>query len=186
MKGSDLEKYCEKAIQGGATRAKEIHPMSVVTAPWVIMKCLFGCQYRAGFCCPPHSPTHDQTRKVLDSYQRAILFHREAPRTKERGEQNMKFFDMLLTMEGDLFKDGYYKAFAILAGPCALCKECGKVDGLEGDRVKCPYGGSPRCGSPQALPSASLGNRPPMTLLVDTLSHIGRYEAMTSSSPQKK
>lgn len=130
MKGSDLEKYCDEAIQGGATHAREIHPSSVVTAPWVMMKCLYGCQYRSGFCCPPHSPTHDQTRKVLDSYQRAILFHREAPRAKERGEQNMKFFDMLLTMEGDLFKDGYYKAFAILAGPCPLCKECGKVQGV--------------------------------------------------------
>ena len=42
MKGSDLEKYCKKAIQGGATHAKEIHPSSVVTAPWVVLKCMFG------------------------------------------------------------------------------------------------------------------------------------------------
>jgi len=72
----------------------------------------------------------EQTRAILDSYHRAILFHREAPRTKDRGEKFIKLFDTLVTMEGDLFKDGYYKAFAMLAGPCALCKECGKVQGI--------------------------------------------------------
>ncbi len=130
MEGSELEKYCEKAIQEGATHAKVIHPSSVVTAPWVRLKCLFGCPYRMGYCCPPETPAPEQTRAILDSYDRAILFHREAPRAKDRGEKNLKFFDMLVTMEGDMFKDGYYKAFVILAGPCALCKECGKVEGV--------------------------------------------------------
>ena len=27
-------------------------------------------------------------------------------------------------MEANLFKAGYYKAFAYLSGPCLLCKEC--------------------------------------------------------------
>jgi len=36
---------------------------------------------------------------------------------------------MLVELEGDLFKDGYYKAFVFLAGPCHLCKECGKMKG---------------------------------------------------------
>ncbi len=31
---SDLEKYCALAIEAGATHAKQIHPSSVVTAPW--------------------------------------------------------------------------------------------------------------------------------------------------------
>ena len=130
MEESDLKKYCEKAIQEGATHAKVIHPSSVVTAPWVRFKCLYGCQYRSGYGCPPETPTPEQTRAALDSYGRAILFHREAPRTKDRGEKNIKFFDMLVTMEGDLFKDGCYKAFVMLAGPCPLCKECGKNEGI--------------------------------------------------------
>jgi len=130
MEESDLKKYCEKALQEDATHAKVIHPSSVVTAPWVRFKCLFGCQYRSGYGCPPETPTPEQTRAVLDSYGRAVLFHREAPRTKDRGEKNIKFFDMLVTMEGDLFKDGYYKAFVMLAGPCPLCKECGKAEGI--------------------------------------------------------
>ena len=34
---------------------------------------------------------------------------------------------MLVKMEGDIFKDGYYKSLVYLAGPCPLCKECSKI-----------------------------------------------------------
>ena len=40
---SDLEKYCSLAVAAGATHAQQIHPSSVVTAPWVRLKCQFGC-----------------------------------------------------------------------------------------------------------------------------------------------
>jgi hypothetical protein len=33
MEKADLKKYCEKALQEGATNAKIINPRSVVTAP---------------------------------------------------------------------------------------------------------------------------------------------------------
>jgi predicted metal-binding protein len=36
---------------------------------------------------------------------------------------------MLVDLEGEIFKDGYYKAFAFLSGPCGLCKECRKLQG---------------------------------------------------------
>lgn len=127
MSGSDLDKYLQTALANGATDAKIIHPGTVVTAAWVRQKCLFGCPYKNSHCCPPQTPAPDETRKVLDCYKRAILFHRESPRAPERGKKNMEFFDMLVKLEGDLFKDGYYKAFVYLAGPCALCKECAKV-----------------------------------------------------------
>jgi predicted metal-binding protein len=39
----------------------------------------------------------------------------------------MGLFDMLVKMEGEIFKDGYYKSLVYLAGPCPLCKECSKV-----------------------------------------------------------
>ncbi len=38
-----------------------------------------------------------------------------------------------------------------------VCKECGKVDGMEGDGVKCPYGGSPRCGLVEPLEKEAKG-----------------------------
>jgi predicted metal-binding protein len=130
MQTSDLEKYCANALQCGATHAKIIHPSTVVTGAWVRFKCLYGCPYKDRYSCPPHTPTPEETQNVLNSYSRAILFHAEAPSTKERNEKMTAYLDYLVKMEGELFKDGYYKAFVMLAGACTLCKQCGKVEGI--------------------------------------------------------
>jgi len=125
MKTKDLKKYCDHARQRGATAVKIIEPRSVVTAPWVRLKCQFGCDgYGCSYCCPPHSPAAEETRKILDSYQRALLFHAAAPFEPERGKRLRKYQRLLIDLEGDIFKDGYYKAFLFLSGPCHLCKEC--------------------------------------------------------------
>lgn len=92
MQGKDISKYCQQAIEIGATHAKQIHPSSVVTAPWVRLKCQFGCPgYNKGYCCPPHTPTSEQTRAILDSYNRAILFHLESPYERDRGTTPQKY-----------------------------------------------------------------------------------------------
>ena len=127
---ADLEKYSERALEGGATHAKQIHPSSVVTAPWVRLKCQFGCPaYDKGHCCPSNTPTPDETRAILDSYHRAILFHIEVPHMPEKEKHYRRFFDILVDLEGEMFKDGHYKAFVFLAGPCRICKRCSKLDG---------------------------------------------------------
>ena len=126
----DLEKYCEKAVERGATHAKQIHPSSVVTAPWVRWKCQYGCRgYGKSYSCPPDTSTPEETRTLIDSFHRAILFHLEAPMTPDRGKSLSAYLDMLIDLEGEMFKDGYYKAMVFLAGPCMLCKECGKIKG---------------------------------------------------------
>jgi predicted metal-binding protein len=130
LKHDDLDQYCRMAVEGGATDAVPVVPDSVVTAPWVRLKCQFGCPlYAMGYGCPPHTPNHEQTRALLDSYRRAILFHIEAPASKARGERYKAFMDMLVALEGILFKDGYYKAFVLLAGPCIKCRKCGVLTG---------------------------------------------------------
>jgi len=71
-----VESFCKKAIEMGIDGAKIIDPGSVVTAEWVRMKCKYGChRFGMSFCCPPLTPTPDMTRKVIDSYQKAILLH---------------------------------------------------------------------------------------------------------------
>jgi predicted metal-binding protein len=128
MTDVDLEKYCARALEGGATQTKQIHPGSVVTAPWVRLKCQSGCRhYDNSYCCPPHTPTPEETRSIIDSYDRAILFRKEAPHMPGRGKSFMKYFALMTELEGELFKDGFYKAFVFLAGPCLLCKECTKL-----------------------------------------------------------
>lgn len=132
MDNSDLELYCARAIERTATHAKVISPSTVVTAPWVRLKCQFGCAgYGRRYGCPPDTPTPEETQAVIDCYRRGILFHLEAQETPDgaRRKRRNKFYDMLVELEGDLFKDGYYKAFVFLAGPCHLCKECGKMKG---------------------------------------------------------
>jgi len=111
MKKNDLKRYCDLALEGGATGVKPIQPSSVVTAPWA-----------------PHTPTPEETSKVLDSYQRALLFHIETLSSKDR-EKRKKFIQMLIDLEGEMFKDGYYKAFVFPAGPCDVCRQCAKATG---------------------------------------------------------
>ena len=131
MNDADLKEYCARAVERGATHAKQIHPSSVVTAPWVLLKCQSGCSsYDKSYFCPPHTSTPEQTRAIIDSYHRAILFHIEAPKTPDRGKRFKKYFGMLTDLEEDMFKDGFYKAFVYLAGPCHLCKECARLEGV--------------------------------------------------------
>jgi predicted metal-binding protein len=126
----DLEKYCALAIEAGATHAKQVHPSSVVTAPWVRLKCQFGCPgYGRGYCCPPHTPTADQTRAILDCYHRVILFHIEIPPMEGKEKEYQKYLDTLIELEGEMFKDQFYRAFLFISGPCRLCKKCGAVEG---------------------------------------------------------
>ncbi|MFH1349649.1 MAG: DUF2284 domain-containing protein [Pseudomonadota bacterium] len=132
MNDLDMEKYCKLAMEWGATHVKQIHPSSVVTAPWVRWKCQFGCpMYGLGYCCPPESPTPEQTRAVIDCYHRAILFHREVIKKPGQGRRKLVqgYYDKLVDLEGEMFKDGYYKAYVYIAGHCDRCEECGKIKG---------------------------------------------------------
>lgn len=130
MKGDDLKPYCEVALKRGATGVKTILPASVATASWVRLKCQFGCPgFNYSYCCPPHTPTPDETRKILDSYTRALLIHIETKGSRDREKRLKKCLRALIDLEGEMFKDGYYRAFVFLAGPCDLCDTCGKITG---------------------------------------------------------
>lgn len=122
MRKADLKKYTDIARQRGADHAVVIGPSTVRTAPWVRLKCQFGCPgYGLRLSCPPHTPDHERTRSVLDSYNRAILLHLHwAKGYNAVGELN----DLIVDLETTLFLDGFYKAFGMGSGPCSLCKKC--------------------------------------------------------------
>ena len=129
MKRRDLQAYISSVTKRRPAEAKIIDPGSVVTAPWVRLKCKYGCEmYGREYCCPPETPTPEQTRGVLDGYQRGILFHYQAAKKKggTRRKGRRDFLDAIVELEGEMFKEGYYKAFALLSGPCSLCVECAK------------------------------------------------------------
>ena len=108
------------ATNAGALAAKVIDPSTVETVAWVRWKCQFGCGgYGSSLVCPPHSPTPEQTRKLLDGYSRAILF--EAPPGKAK--------KIAVALERALFLQGHYKALGLGAGPCDLCPTCAFAEG---------------------------------------------------------
>ncbi len=128
MIDSDLKKYSTQAIEAGITHVKQIDPETIITAAWVRMKCLFGCPYQGhSYSCPPDTPTPEQTQAVINCYKRALLFHLEAPDTEDRHPNNTKMSQVLVKMEGDMFKDGFYKAFVYGYGPCMICPACKKL-----------------------------------------------------------
>jgi predicted metal-binding protein len=132
MEDRNLEKYWSRITGAGGVEAKVVHPSSVVTAPWVRLKCQFGCvRFGKGYCCPPDTPRPEEMRKILDAYDRAILFHIIAEKRSGKGRRDLlqKIFRSLVDLEGEIFKDGFHKAFVLLAGPCDLCQECAKVTG---------------------------------------------------------
>lgn len=111
-----LGKYVEMALNAGADNAKLIPAHEVYTAQWVRLRCQYGCgMYGRCLTCPPHSPTPEQTRRVLEEYSIALLIH-------TTGEADIS--EIASSIERAVFLDGYYKAFSFHAGPCHLCESC--------------------------------------------------------------
>ncbi len=144
-----LEVFCNKARKMGALDAVVVSPpKQVFTAVWVRLRCQFGCsEYGQCLTCPPHSPTPETTRKMLDEYTSAILLH---------GSKWKLIREIAQALELEVFLAGHYKAFAFLCGPCDLCRKCvclaartkkGKAVGMpaSGPGPTCNGGSGNRC-----------------------------------------
>lgn len=95
---------------------RRIDPRNVPTAEWVRIKCQYGCGgYGSCLTCPPHSPTPERTRRLLDEYTVAYLIH--------WGDSIARRKD-LAAIERKVFLSGWHKAFMLATGPCELCREC--------------------------------------------------------------
>jgi predicted metal-binding protein len=130
--------YVSLALARGAVEAKIIPTRHVVTAEWVRLKCQFGCGgYNKRLCCPPHTPTPSETRRVLAEYQWALLYAYRSPGPNDL-EYRRRMLKSLAGLERTVFLDGYYRAFALGSGPCRLCPACN----LEG-RCRHPEAGRP-------------------------------------------
>lgn len=118
MKKKTLQELCRRAVKLGAKDARVIPAATIKTAAWVRSKCQFGCDGFAGcLTCPPYSPLPEVTRKIIAFYKKAILVHA----TSRIGAD---ISEIVVKLEREAFLSGYYKAFAMGAGPCRLCREC--------------------------------------------------------------
>jgi predicted metal-binding protein len=133
-KTKDLTPYIEMALKRGVDDAVVVATSQVVTAAWVRMKCQFGCVgYGQSLCCPPRTPTHGEMREILDSYSRAILFHRHI---SEGSKKVARISEIAVDVELALFLAGYYKAWTLASGPCGRCKACSMDACVHADRAR--------------------------------------------------
>lgn len=117
METSRIRELLEKLTKGKVKDFALIDPKEVVTAEWVRLKCQYGCDgYGLCLTCPPYSPEPSRTRKMLDSYNVAVLLW------QPEGWQGLR--EVCAELERELFLSGYYKAFAMPSGPCELCDPC--------------------------------------------------------------
>lgn len=118
----------DEALKRGALEAKMISARSVVTAPWVRLKCTYGCDgFGTSHCCPPETPTPKETQEILDCYTSALLVHFDGKTRPTR---------VIVELERSAFLAGYYKAFGFGAGPCLLCKTCNTEECVHREKAR--------------------------------------------------
>lgn len=99
-----------------AINSKFIDPKSITIGCWTRFKCQYGCSaYNTNLCCPPYSPTPDETKKVIADYNLALLIHFGG---------DIKVSKTIVQIEREVFLKNYHKVISFVAGPCTLCKEC--------------------------------------------------------------
>jgi predicted metal-binding protein len=101
----------------GFVDAKPIKASSIITAFWVRFKCKYACgNYNTNLDCPPYSPSPEETAKVLESYEYAILIQ-----CKDDPEVTSK---IAITLEKIAIVMEFYKAISFGAGSCKHCQKC--------------------------------------------------------------
>jgi len=109
--------WADIAIAEGFRRAVPIPTEKIVTAPWVRLKCQYGCEgFGKNLQCPPYGRDDLETERLLGSYKWALLLEGAPP-----GRQ---FHQRLLGLEKKAFLSGMHKAFVLGAGSCTVCDTC--------------------------------------------------------------
>ncbi len=91
--------------------SKDIH-----TAPWVQLKCQYGCgEYGKRHSCPPFVPHYKASREIFSRYETALLIHDLA---------SWKIRWAVTEIEKRAIEIGYTRAMGLGSGPCKLCEKC--------------------------------------------------------------
>jgi predicted metal-binding protein len=120
-----VDTYVKRARSLGMTKAKIIHPETVVVGHWVRLKCQYGCGgYGGCLTCPPHSPLPEYTQGMLTEYSRGLLVQAKDIDLSRQSGVLLKLRRAVTGIEREMFLDGYYKAFGMASGPCDVCRTC--------------------------------------------------------------
>ncbi len=134
VKKSGTELINKLIAVGQKYNIQDIIPLStddICIAHWVRLKCKYGCsKFGTSWCCPPETPSPEQTKVILSEYNKALLLHGTMKNTHFYRNNNQKRRIQVSTWKGTvalerfLFLEGYYKAFSLVSDTCALCKIC--------------------------------------------------------------
>lgn len=122
----------ERAIEYGATRAVLTRAADVLVDLRAKLKCYVPICRRLGtnLCCPPFSPSVQETRHLRDSYEYALLIQcegRPEEFTYESCQQGLqlryylRLNNIVSAIESCAQKEGYYLAMGFGGGHCKLC-----------------------------------------------------------------
>jgi predicted metal-binding protein len=151
----DLTFLRDMALDQGAVEAKIITTDQIVVEDRIVFKCRVGCvNYGKTLSCPPHTPTAEEFRKIVNEYTYALFIkfvsnakadttlskNLSKPLTdpsisKEMGEKmtqfwalwnedKLKHLSVVLDLEKTAIFQGYPLATGLVAGYCQLCEKC--------------------------------------------------------------
>lgn len=127
----DLKKLLEKAREAGATETTIIPTGKIVVDERARLKCCnpicFG--YNTSPCCPPLSPTAEETRQIVSKYKYGILMRLECPPEDVTYQKFLssgitwanKIGEVVNEVEAEANYIGYYLATGFKGGPCGYC-----------------------------------------------------------------
>lgn len=102
-----MEFLLKRSLELGAEKAKIIDTSSVVVEEWVRWKCVYGCAFHGKDAYhPPCAPDAGSTKKIMKEYSKAVLM---------TGPKGKTLTETAVRLEGEAYKTGFYKAFAMTA-----------------------------------------------------------------------
>ena len=125
----DAERYAFLAVELGATVAAAVSATAITIDERVTLKCEVPKCFGYGVCanCPPHAPSTQRMRAVINMYHTAVVFRLDVPprvivrdrdTIMERVAAYKKMFSIVSSLESAAFYDGHYLAAGLAAGSC--------------------------------------------------------------------
>lgn len=145
----DLQRYKEKALELGASKAKIVETREIPVDERVTLKCRVPVCFGYNTCanCPPHTLKPEELTDLLSAYKWAVFFTRDIPpevivrdkaTIKERVAAYQAVFDIVSAVESMAFYDGHYLAFGLAAGSCrhTFCGQEKNCRVMEGEKCR--------------------------------------------------
>jgi len=145
----DLERYCQRALELGASKVRVVPVSQIPVEETVVLKCqvprCFG--YGVSANCPPHTLKPAELREHLKKFSWAVFFTsdvsaevivRDKATIEERVAAYQAISKIVSELESMAFYDGYYLAVGFGAGSCrhTFCGREENCAALEGKKCR--------------------------------------------------